>query len=232
MDAFALCEKTMIKKLLLNPIKKRITRRIFAQEEASRLRKESSLPKAILEKKHIANCRLLLNRQELLEELPQEGVVAELGVDNGDFSQQIFDTNRPEVLHLVDKWSGVRYHEGKCLAVTEKFKKEIESGQVVIHRKLSTEAAADFSDSSLDWVYIDTSHSYEVTRDELLIYSEKVKPGGILAGHDYSMGNWIKTYRYGVIEAVHEFCVNHDWELIYLTVDPLEQQSFAIRKIR
>ena len=222
----------MIKKLLLNPIKRRIARKILDQEEASRLRKESSLPKAVLEKKHVANCRLLLNRQELLEELPKGGIIAELGVDDGDFSQRIFDTNQPKVLHLVDKWSGVRYHEGKYLAVNEKFGKEIENGQVVIHRKLSTEAAEVFADESLDWVYIDTSHSYEVTRDELLVYSKKVKPGGIMAGHDYSMGNWVKTFRYGVIEAVHEFCVNHGWELIYLTVDPLEMQSFAVRKIR
>lgn len=83
----------------------------------------------------------------------------------------------------------------------------------------------------IDWIYIDTDHSYETTRDELRLYASKVKDGGIIAGHDYVKGNWITTYRYGVIEAVHEFCVGNDWELIYLTAEPLESQSFAIRKV-
>ena len=35
----------------------------------------------------------------------------------------------------------------------------------------------------------------------------------------------------GVIEAVHEFCVEHDWELRYLTVQRLERPSFAISRL-
>ena len=66
---------------------------------------------------------------------------------------------------------------------------------------------------------------------ELLAYAPKLKPGGIMAGHDYSMGNWVKGFRYGVIEAVHEFCVEHDWELRYLTVQRLERPSFAISRL-
>lgn len=96
---------------------------------------------------------------------------------------------------------------------------------------MSTEAAQDFEDGYFDWIYIDTDHSYETTRDELELYAPKMKPGGIIAGHDYKIGNWISMYRYGVIEAVHEFCVKHNWELIYLTVEPSESQSFANRKI-
>jgi hypothetical protein len=216
---------------MLDPLKRKITKRILRHEKVARIHKESTLPKVVLQKKHVANCQLLLNRDELLERLPKSDVVAELGVDTADFSRRILEINKPEVLHLVDKWVGVRYHEGKYHRVCWRFEKEIESGQIVMHRKLSIEAADDFADGSLGWVYIDTSHSYKVTRDELLAYSKKVKPGGIIAGHDYSPGNWIETFRYGVIESVHEFCVKYDWELIYLTVDPLEMQSFAIRKI-
>ena len=72
---------------------------------------------------------------------------------------------------------------------------------------MSTDAIGDFEDSTFDWIYIDTDHSYELTYKELRGYAPKVKPDGIIAGHDYSMGNWIDAYRYGVIEAVNEFCV-------------------------
>ena len=71
-----------------------------------------------------------------------------------------------------------------------------------------------------------------LTAAELRAYAPKLKPGGIMAGHDYSMGNWVKGFRYGVIEAVHEFCVEHDWELRYLTVQRLERPSFAISRRR
>ena len=66
---------------------------------------------------------------------------------------------------------------------------------------------------------------------KLFLFSKKMKIGGIITGHDYTLGNWVSTYRYGVIEAVHEFCMKFDWEIILLTIDPLENQSFAIRKI-
>jgi hypothetical protein len=101
-----------------------------------------------------------------------------------------------------------------------------------MHRKLSTDAAGDFQDDYFDWIYIDTDHSHKTTLEELLKYASKVKKDGIIAGHDYSMGNWVRSYRYGVIEAVHEFCVVYGWELVYLTLEPIEKQSFAIRRIQ
>jgi len=58
-----------------------------------------------------------------------------------------------------------------------------------------------------------------------------IKSGGIIAGHDYTIGNWVDGYRYGVIEAVNEFCVNDDWEMIFLTAETDQYRSFAIRKI-
>ena len=61
--------------------------------------------------------------------------------------------------------------------------------------------------------------------------SPKLTPDGVIAGHDYTTGNWVKGYRYGVVEAVHEFCVEEDWELIYITAEPIENQSFAIRRM-
>lgn len=158
-------------------------------------------------------------------------MVAELGVNQGDFSQEILNISRPAVLHLVDIWGSERFHEGLFNEVQDKFKTEIERQAVRIHRKLSTEAASDFEDEYFDMIYIDTDHSYNTTRDELTAYSTKVKSDGIIAGHDYSMGNWIKAYRYGVIEAVHEFCIKYNWEILYLTADTLESQSFAIRRI-
>jgi hypothetical protein len=194
--------------------------------------RENQIPKIALNPEHVENCELLLNRGQLLSKMKMHGVVAEIGVDEGKFSQLIHKKVKPQKFHLIDMWGTDRFHDGKFDAVKSYFSDEIEEGSVEIHKNLSTKAVDDFEDGYFDWVYIDTDHSYETTRDELQLYAPKMKPGGIIAGHDYRMGNWVSMYRYGVIEAVHEFCVEHHWELIYLTAEPTESQSFAIRKMQ
>jgi hypothetical protein len=192
---------------------------------------EDRMPRSELRAEHVARCQLLLDRAVLLEKLPQGGVGAEIGVDQGDFTDQILRLARPRELHLVDSWATKRYGDDKARQVRQRFATQIAAGQVIVHRKLSTAAAPDFADGSLDWIYIDSSHTYDVTAAELRAYASKIRPGGLMAGHDYSMGNWVKGSRYGVIEAVHEFCVEHAWELRFLTVQRIEQPSFAIARL-
>lgn len=60
------------------------------------------------------------------------------------------------------------------------------------------EKASSYRDGSLDFVFLDADHSYEGTRDQLLAYIPKIKPGGVLAGHDYENGHP------GVVQAVKE----------------------------
>ena len=203
------------------------------QEEA--WRREAAVdkpPKVRLAEKHMRNCALLLDRAQLLTRLPRGGTVAELGVDHGDFSARILELAQPTRLHLIDMWGSERYHSGLFEGVKQRFGSEIADGRVQVHRKMSVDAADDFADASFDWIYIDTDHSYETTARELRRFAPKIKDGGLIAGHDYCMGNWANGYRYGVIEAVHEFCVKENWEIVYLTAEPLESQSFAIRRIR
>lgn len=214
---------------MLNP-RKLLRTRLSARRKQYRESIENRIPKRELSLQHMQNCKLLLNRDQLLKELPHQGIVAELGVNEGEFTSRILSICRPRMLHLVDTWSSERYHDGLYQAVLEKFEPHISQHQVTLSRNLSTDAAVQFEDRYFDWVYIDTSHSYETTRDELLSYAPKVKHGGLLTGHDYSQGNWVSGIRYGVIEAVHEFCVEHDWELVFLTLDPIERQSFAIKR--
>jgi hypothetical protein len=221
-----------LKELIHSAVRSSLRNTYRTAEATKREKIVSQLPKAPLEEKHVRNCQLVLNRRSMLHHIGQQEVVAELGVNRGEFSEVILEVAKPAVLHLVDVWGSDRYHQGLFNEVSTKFKKRTESGGVQIHRKLSTEASTEFPDEYFDMVYIDTDHSYRTTKEELLAYSTKMKRCGIIAGHDYSMGNWVKSYRYGVIEAVHEFCVNFDWEFCFLTAEPLESKSFAIRKIQ
>ena len=109
--------------------------------------------------------------------------------------------------------------------------KEIKENKVEINRGLSTQVVDQFANGYFDWIYIDTTHSYETIIEELELYRSKVKENGIIAGHDYIVGNWDGLVRYGVIEAVYEFCVKYNWEILYLTNELNIKPSFAIRKI-
>ena len=62
----------------------------------------------------------------------------------------------------------------------------------------SVNAALQYQDSTLDFVFIDANHVYEAVRDDLHAWFPKVKKTGIIAGHDYYND-------YGVKRAVDEF---------------------------
>lgn len=138
-------------------------------------------------------------RGRLLESLPKGGVVAEIGVWEGDFSQRILDICQPKELHLIDPWlympefgntgfgkkknehlMEARYHK-----VVERF-----SGnpRVKVHRALSDVALSAFPDESLDWVYIDGNHNDPIVGNDLALSLRKVKPNGIISGDDF---NWM-----------------------------------------
>jgi hypothetical protein len=63
------------------------------------------------ENRHVENAKLLANRNALLKVLPKNGVVAEIGVDEGDFSEMILECCNPRNLHLVDFWGSERCNQ-------------------------------------------------------------------------------------------------------------------------
>lgn len=186
-------------------------------------------PSVRLNERHTQNCRVLPTRMHLLERLPHGGVVAEIGVAFGDFTMQILKRSKPEKLHLVDAWASDRYQHGLA-QIRERFSEEIASGAIEINQGLSTQRLCEFPADYFDWVYIDTDHSYATTRDELRLSAQKVKPGGLIAGHDFTSGNPVRAVPYGVIEACNEFCLQEGWEYAFLTLEPSGHFSFALTK--
>jgi hypothetical protein len=212
-------------------IKKRIAKSILNWVKEKRRIESIKIPRYLINELTIHNTKLLLDRQKLLEYLPKDGVIAELGVDKGDFSELILKTSRPKKLHLVDIWATEEYNQEKRKLVEDKFKEGIESGVVEINLGLSVDVGLGFMDNYFDWIYIDTNHSYQNTINELEIWKSKIKEGGIIAGHDFIVGYWDGMIRYGVMEAVYEFCSKYNWEILYLTMEIGVHPSFAIRKI-
>lgn len=68
---------------------------------------------------------------------------------------------------------------------------------VYIIRKSSEGASKDFLDESLDIIFIDARHDYDSVVRDIKLWLPKVKVGGVLCGHDYSLTT------FGVVEAVN-----------------------------
>ena len=52
-------------------------------------------------------------------------------------------------------------------------------------KKTSIEATKDFENGSLDAVYIDAEHDEASVREDIQAWRPKIKPGGLLCGHDF-----------------------------------------------
>lgn len=135
-------------------------------------------------------------------------VGAEIGVEEGKFSTVLCDANPNAKLYCVDSWQP--YPEYRASLVNgdglyrafEDTKERLKGRNVEFVRAYSMDAVKKFKNDSLDYVYIDANHELPYCMDDLVYWSEKVKPGGIIAGHDYiKYGNY-KKYVCHVKEAV------------------------------
>jgi len=88
-------------------------------------------------------------------------------------------------------------------------------------RAKAEDAAGDFEDGSADLVFIDGYHAEEFVTKDLEMYWPKVKPGGILCGHDYS--NYHPDHL-GVVRAVNK------WEMEPKVTLLAPSRIFFIRK--
>jgi hypothetical protein len=169
-----------------------------------------------------------ISREDLLQFLPKGGEGLEIGVAEGEFSGTLLETIQPQKLHLVDPWEhqhredydrdsnnvGAAEQETRYRSVAARFESD---PRVIIHRRYSQDAAAEFSDGQFDWIYIDGLHSYDGVRSDLELYKAKLKPNGILMGHDYTNHVRAQEMKFGVVEAVNEFVAREGFTFLALT---------------
>lgn len=173
----------------------------------------------------------ITNRKELFKLLPKDTIGCEIGVQRGHFSAIILENANPNQLHLIDPWrfseiaeysadgANVQQVEQDKIhrGVVKRFKSEISTQKVILHRKTSAEALSDFEDGSLDFVYVDGMHHYEAVLNDLVGYAAKLKPGGLLLGHDYSENYHSHRMGFGVVGAVTSFLNRTNYKIILLT---------------
>jgi SAM-dependent methyltransferase len=179
---------------------------------------------------HLEKLRVISCREKMLEELPKNAVVAEIGVAEGEFSREIVDRCQPKELVLIDVWESVNPQHGSkaMLKVKDRLAAEIADGTVKMRQGFSFDVLETFPDNYFDWVYVDAAHDYENVCRDISLCLQKVKDDGIIAGHDYI--RWARgPARYGVIEAVNEAVIENEMDFLYLTHEQDQHLSWAIQ---
>ncbi|MDY6974293.1 MAG: class I SAM-dependent methyltransferase [Thermodesulfobacteriota bacterium] len=163
------------------------------------------------------------DRKKFLQSvIPPGGIGAEIGVQKGFFTHSIIDSIKPSRLHLIDpwyligeKWPWAETNKSTCKALQNViywFHKELVRGDIILHIGFDQDVLQTFSDNCLDWVYLDTSHSYEDTKHELKLLSRKVKANGIIAGDDW-FSNPEHPF-FGQCLAIREFVSKSDYKIL------------------
>lgn len=144
---------------------------------------------------------VMKNRNQLGDYLNHQGLDGEgveLGTGHGWFAEKILRCWHGRMLHCVDLWHDMP--DGTCPIGNQKpcqqdriFRQASVrlarlGDRCRIHRLTSREAAQQFTDHSLDFVYLDACHDHGAVTGNMELWSTKIRPGGLLAGHDYLDG--------------------------------------------
>jgi hypothetical protein len=176
-----------------------------------------------LGERHLQECKVVPNRTVLLERLPKGGIVAEVGVDQGEFSREILRIVEPEELHLID-------HEIRP-GVNNLAQNQPSRTRLRVHKADSVEALEAFPDGYFDWIYIDAQHGYEGVKRDIDAARRKVKADGLLVFNDYTIWSYMEMQPYGVVAAVNELCIEHNWKFLYLALPSNMYCDVVVRKI-
>lgn len=145
-------------------------------------------------------------------------VGAEIGVHKGQFSEYLLQNKTDLKLYCIDPFEVYEEyyiigHPSRQHALPKQSqwdtlfantKKTLTKygDRVELIRKRSVQAVNSFEDGSLDFVFIDANHLYAYVKEDILIWSPKVKLGGLIIGHDYCKEK--EEFRENVCVAVHE----------------------------
>jgi hypothetical protein len=130
---------------------------------------------------------------------------AEVGTGLGQYAEVLCHFNPKLHLSCVDAWDINAYPKGMLQHSVEtghsvpgvlkqdfwenwyqQTLKKLKPLNCTIIRKRSMDAVKDFKDESLDFVYLDAGHDFVNFTLDLHYWKDKVRKGGIIAGHDYS----------------------------------------------
>lgn len=134
--------------------------------------------------------------EEIAGWIPDGGTWVEIGVYWGESFRwgTVACLNEGKNINMVavDAFPDAWHHNGTAMEQVFHNHMEPLGGKYHTIRAESSEAAARLPDGSVDFVFIDANHTKEFVRRDIAAWQPKIKPGGIIAGHDYNYPHEVK----------------------------------------
>lgn len=162
---------------------------------------------------------------KIYNDLPDNGIFIELGTFLGKsasyFAQKIKEGNKEVTFATIDNftampdsWIGVAKYQMEIQGLTQRQVLEQNLKDLKLNKYVgiidndTVEASKEYPNGLIDAVFIDADHSYEAVKADIEAWLPKIKPGGIIAGHDIDFPSVWKAVR----ETLPEFkVVNRSW---------------------
>jgi hypothetical protein len=148
---------------------------------------------------------------KFFQEHPDLKVGAEIGVAGGQHIKALMENTNIEKMYGIDPYYDEGWDMHGFFNVDEEYggfdgfygevrdMLSVYGNRVELIRKTSVDAAPDFEDGCLDFVFIDAFHDYENCFNDISLWHHRVREGGYVMGHD-----WENGAHPGVQEAVLE----------------------------
>lgn len=182
---------------------------------------------------------IFTDRQSMIKTLVNPGEVgAEVGVYRGGFSHEIAKRGVSH-LYCIDAWTRYADYEIDSLCATNQddnmqatkheLKEYIDAGKCTVIKGFSASVAKEWK-TPLDFLYLDSIHTFEFVIEDLRAWSKHIKEGGIIMGHDFTETSpGAIAMNFGVVKAFRLFCEEAGWEIIAVSQEG-DWPSVAIRR--
>ena len=150
-----------------------------------------------------------VEREDLADLFAELGyrIGAEIGVEQGKYSEKLLSRNPGLRLFCVDAWARYRNYrdhvnQEKLDGFYHRTEERLKKYDAVLVRAYSADAAKQFKANSLDFVYLDANHSLPYVIQDIHLWGDKVRSGGIVSGHDFIQYKK-ENIQCHVVQAVH-----------------------------
>lgn len=174
----------------------------------------------------------LQTRIDLLNIIPKNLTILEIGVFRGEFAKDILKITEPAELYLVDIWEG-KWGSGdkdgnNYIKIVDMetvylnlFNQTKNKPNIHVIRSKSVSFLQSCKNDLFDVIYVDGDHTEAAVYNDMLHSFHKIKPNGLLMGHDY---------HHQIEVAVNRFCHDYNQTIEYVTEDGCPSFCIKIKK--
>ena len=147
----------------------------------------------------------------------------EIGVGGSSFSRIILESDPAMKLTAIDPFYDSEgalsdfYDHDSNIEKIKPLQSEFGQRYKFIHGA-SPEGLADVPDNSMDWVFVDGDHRHASAVADLQAAQRVVRPGGVVACHDFAVHDRARANLIEVIEATRTFLAGNQ-DMIFYGID-------------